>query len=192
MSGERDGGAVAQAWIALLAEDPEAASALAVARRTLAAGRGLGGLRRLRLLELAGRLPERARIETLLHESTQFYNPHKERCQVRLAAEEPVPLAAGERLVLVVERGGLRRGAAERWWLQQTGERIEVHEGIVWALRFADGADAERGAAELAELKDAAHGLFCNPHAQEYRLSGAEPPLPWLPRGRESTTRRRS
>ncbi len=186
-----DADSVAQAWVTLLAEDPEAVSALAVARRALAAGRGLAGLRRLRLLELRGRLPERAGLEELLHRSTQFYNPHKERCCVRLAAAEAAPVAADEQVVLVYDRGGLRRPAAERWWLQEAGERIEVHEAVAWVPRFSGGVDATRVAAQLAELKDMANGLFCNPNAQEYRLSGADVPVPWLSARRRPSSGRK-
>ena len=57
----------AQAWIELKADDPEAVSALGVARVHLPAGSTLAGLRRFRLFELAGVLPDRTRMEELLH-----------------------------------------------------------------------------------------------------------------------------
>jgi len=170
----------AQAWVMLFAADPEAVSALAVARRALEAGRALAGLRRLRLFELRGDLPPRGRLEELLHRSTQFYNPHKERCLVRVDSAEPAPFASGEQALLVFERGEARRPAAERWWLHETGERIEVREGVAWGLRFTEGAEAARATAELAVLTSLAGGLFCNPNAQEHRQSGADVPLPWL------------
>jgi hypothetical protein len=170
----------AQAWVALRADDPEAVSALAVARRALAAGRGLLELRRHRLFELRGDLPGRVALEDLLHRSSQFYNPHKETCVVRLLARDPAPLPAGVVAVLVSDRGGERRPAAERWWAHVTGTPIEVREGVAWALRFADGVDAAAAAAGLVEVRDAANGLLCNPHAQVYRGPVAVVPLPWL------------
>src|SRR5687768_212167 len=103
MARRREGEKVAQAWIALTAEDPEALSALGVARAHLAAGRRLRGLRRLRVMEVVGRLPARGSLEELLHRSTQFYNPNKERCSVRLAPSDPPPLEPGERAVLVID-----------------------------------------------------------------------------------------
>ena len=84
----------AQAWIEPRADDPEATSALAVARERLLAGRALEGLRRLRVIELSGVLPDRAALEGLLHRSIQFYNPAKERCTLRLDPLEPAPLEA--------------------------------------------------------------------------------------------------
>jgi hypothetical protein len=199
----------AQAWIELKADDPEAISALDVARRRLAAGARLIGLRRMRLVELAGDLPGRDRIEALLHDSIQFYNPHKERCTVRLAAREAPPLVLGERVVLVTEKGGERRMPAERWWKHETGRAVTVREGTAWLLRLledrdledrsagslGDGRDggasrvalrtrARAGAADearaLAVLRDARHGLFCNPHAQDARVAADVVPFPWL------------
>ena len=169
---------VAQAWIELRADDPEAVSALAVARAHLAAGRRLRRLRRLRLVEVAGRLPKRERFAALLHQSTQFYNPHKERCTIRMAEEEAVPLAVGERAVLVVERDGERRAAAERWWLHETGGAVEVREGAVWLL-LLEGGDA-RDVEDLALVRERRHGLLCNPHSQDLRVAGDSVPLPWL------------
>lgn len=175
----------AQAWIELRATDPEAASAFAIARADLEAGRTLESLRRFRVFELRGALPDAANITTLLHRSTQFYNPGKERCVVRAVPGDAAPLRDGETLVLVFERGGERRTAAERWWKHETGERVEVREGVAWALRFAPGADAEGLAADLAVARDRAHGLLANPHAQEWRpgrMEGSDgnPPLEWI------------
>ena len=188
---------VAQAWIELRSDDPEAVSALAVARAHLPAGRSLRGLRRLRLVELRGRLPARERLESLLHRSTQFYNPHKERCAVRMASADPPPLRAGERAVVVVDRGGARRGAAERWWLHETGVAVEVREGTAWALSF-DGDGAEQ-VEDLALVRGRRHGLLCNPHSQDCHVAGESVPLPWLgeaevppvavPRNRRGTTK---
>ena len=169
-----------QAWVELLAEDPEALSALAVARLHLPAAARLEAIRRLRVFELAGPLPARVTQEELLHRSTQFYNPHKERCTVRTRRAEPAPLAAGEHVVLVSERGGDRCYAAERWWRHETGYAVEVREGIAWALRFEPGAPAAGCVAELATLRDRRHGLLCNPHAQEARIAAGEIPLPWM------------
>jgi hypothetical protein len=171
---------VAQAWIELTSRDPEAVSALAVARAELEAGEGLEELRRLRVIEVCGPLPARARLEELLHRSTQFYNPNKERCTLRCEAHDPPPVAADSRVVLVTERGGDRLPAAERWWRGETGEKIEAREGVAWVLRFANAASAAGRAADLAVLRDRRHGLLCNPHSQHCRLSGAEVPLPWL------------
>uniref|UniRef100_A0A832I1S9 Uncharacterized protein n=1 Tax=Eiseniibacteriota bacterium TaxID=2212470 RepID=A0A832I1S9_UNCEI len=168
---------LAQAWILLHADDPEAVSALAVARAHLAAGRALAGLRRARLFELRGDLPGREELEDLLHRSTQFYNPHKERCLVRTSPEEPTPAAAGERILLVWERGGERRPAAERWWLHETGRRIEVREGVAWLLALEPGAPA-RAVEALAVVGDRAHGLLVNPHAQDHRATGPEGAFP--------------
>ncbi len=185
------GARLAQAWVSLKAEDPEAVSALAVARRTLEAGRGLASVRRFRLFELRGELPARERLEDLLHRSTWFYNPHKERCVVRLEAAEAAPLEPGEQAVLVAERDAGRRAAPERWWLHVTGLEVEVREATVWALRFEPGVDAGAAAADLAVLRDAAHGLRGNPHAQEHRLAGADVPLPWLAPARARVPGRR-
>ena len=52
MTGGRAGSI--QAWIERIGDDPEVFSALSVARSRLAAGRGLRGLRRARLVELEG------------------------------------------------------------------------------------------------------------------------------------------
>lgn len=183
-----------QAWIELLADDPAARSALEVARQRLAAGARLAGLRRLRLVELAGVLPARATIEALLHRSTRFYNPHKERCTLRAAADDAPPIRAGEHTVLVVERGDERRAPAERWWRHETGRSVQVREGVVWVLRFdaAAGTAGAADAASLAVLRDPQHGLFCNPHSQESKLAADRVPLPWLakvPRRRASPDR---
>ena len=170
-----------QAFVELRSEDPERTSALAVARERLAAGRTLEGLRRFRLFEISGSALEPAALAERLHGSTQFYNPAKERCVVRADAAEPVPAAHGEALVLVVERGGERRPAAERWWRHAAGERVEVREGVVWALRFAPGTDAAAAAGDLAVARDHAHGLLANPHAEEHRVvAGALPPCDWM------------
>ena len=174
-----------QAWIELRSEDPEATSAADVAARTLAAGRGLQRLRRLRLFELSGPLPARKAIEGLLHRSIQFYNPHKERCWVRTAVRDPVPVAAGEVAILVADREGERRVAAERWWEHQTGERIEVREGTVWVAAFAGGEPLARGGA-LAVARDRHSGLLCNPNAQWHRVAAGAIPLPWLSAGPEA------
>ena len=171
---------VAQAWVELISEDPEALSALDVARRRLDAGRALGRLRRVRLLELTGSLPPRDRLEALLHGSTQFYNPHKERCTVRLTGQDPAPLAAGEHAVLVFEKGGTRRPAAERWWRHETGDTVEVAEGTVWALTL-DAEEVSPDAIEdLSQVRGRRHGLLSNPHSQDYRVAEDRVPIPWL------------
>jgi hypothetical protein len=125
-------------------------------------------------------LPARPDQQEMLHRSTQFYNPHKERCTVRERSDEPAPPGAGECLVLVTERAGERRPAAERWWRHETGHAIEVREGIVWALGFEPGSDGAGGARDLARVVDRRHGLFCNPHSQEARVVAGAPPLPWI------------
>jgi hypothetical protein len=176
----------AQAYVELLAEDPEATSALAIARGRLAAGRRLRSVRRVRVFELTGPLPPRGDMEALLHRSTRFYNPAKERCTVRAAEREPAPFRRDEALVLVVDRGLERRPAGERWWKHETGEKVEVREGTVWALAFESGEDAAARARELAEVVDRRHGLFANPHFQDWRAGdGATPPWPWLERPRK-------
>lgn len=177
--------ALAQAWVELRAADPEAASAFAIARADLEAGRTLESLRRFRVFELRGELPDGAGITELLHRSIQFYNPSKERCVVRAGEGDPAPVRDGEELVLVFERGGERRTAAERWWKHETGEKVEVREGVAWALRFAPEADGATLAADLAVARDRSHGLLSNPHAQEWRPGRMEgssgiPPLEWI------------
>jgi hypothetical protein len=173
---------VAQAWVELKSDDPEAVSAFGIARARLAAGRALVSLRRLRLFELRGPLPAHGELETLLHRSIQFYNPHKERCHVRLAVSDPAPVAGDETLVLVTQRGDEERPAAERWWHQQTRSSIQVREGVVWALRFADGVDRGEATRELALLSDRHRGLLCNPHAQTMDVAVGPTPLPWMDR----------
>jgi len=175
---------VAHAWVALRAEDPEAASAFAVARERLEAAARLRGLRRFRVFELRGALPEGPELENLLHRSTQFYNPSKEKCTVRRAAESPSPVDAAEAVALVVERGGDRRAAAERWWRHETGSRIEVREAVAWVMRFEPGADAAALANELAVAKDRRTGLFCNPHAQAADVVAGPPTLDRWPAAR--------
>ncbi|TMQ71558.1 MAG: hypothetical protein E6K80_05195 [Candidatus Eisenbacteria bacterium] len=179
MAGRKESRRVAQAWIELAAIDLEAASALEVAHDQLAAGRRLQRLRRMRLIELEGRLPARERLESMLHGSTQFYNPHKERCIVRLSAGEPAPVASGEHAVLVVERAGDRRAAAERWWRHETGETVIVREGTAWLLTFENGA-GEAELEDLALVRERRRGLLCNPHSQECRWAKDAIPLPWL------------
>lgn len=180
MATKRPVARTAQAWIEILSGDPEAQSALAVARAHLPAGRALRSLRRVRLFELTGALPERAAVEDLLHRSIQFYNPRKERCVVRASRADPAPLMAGERVVLVFDRDGGRRGAAERWWTHETGHDIEVREGVAWVLAFEPGASAETATEELALLRGRRHGLLCNPHAQECRIGSGAVPLRWI------------
>ena len=169
-----------QAWIELLAEDPEARSAESVARTRLAAGSGLTALRRVRLIELRGPLPARRDVEGLLHRSIQFYNPNKERCHVRATARDPVPVRSGEVAVLVWDREGERRSAAERWWDHQTGARIEVREGTVWLATFAVDGDPGGQARRLAITSRRDSGLLCNPNAQEWRLAVDRVPLEWF------------
>ena len=170
-----------QCFIELRAEDPEAVSAFEVARARLAAGSRLRSVRRVRVFELSGVLPPRAEAEDLLHRSTRFYNPVKERCTLRASASEPAPFLPDEALVLVIDRGLERRTAAERWWKHETGAKVEVREGLAWALTFEPGADAARAATALAAVEDRATGLLCNPHFQDWRPGdGAAPPWPWL------------
>ena len=171
----------AQAYVELRTEDPEATSALAVARDRLSAGRDLVGLRRFRLFEIAGAAIDHATLALRLHGSTQFYNPVRERCVVRTDSSEPVPAGDDEALVLVFERDGERRAAAERWWRHDGGQRVEIREGVVWALRFAPGTDATARAGELAVTEGRARGLFANVNAEEYRVcAGSVPPLDWM------------
>jgi hypothetical protein len=174
----RAGGA--QAWVVLATLDPEATSALAVGRTHLAAGKGLRRITRMRVYELEGMLPERTALEALLHRSTQFYNPHKERCVVRASARDPAPVPDGAHVVLVSERGGERREAAERWWTHETGKRVEVREAVAWVLEFEPGVPADEHTRELAVLRDRRHGLLCNPHSQDHRIAAADIPLPWM------------
>jgi len=173
----------AQAFVELRAEDPEALSAMATASAHLAAGRALVALRRVRVFELSGALPGRADLAARLHGSTQFYNPARERCVVRAGETDAAPFGPDETLVLVLERSGERRPAAERWWRHETGERIEVREAVAWAMRFAPGEDALALGADLAVTRDRAHGLLSNPQFQDARVcAGPTPPLDWLSR----------
>lgn len=184
MTRKRVAARVAQAWVELLTDDPEAVSALAVVHAHLPEGRTLTSLRRGRLFEMCGALPGREEIQALLHRSIQFYNPHKERCVVRASAADPAPLAAEEHVVLVFDRGEERRAGAERWWRHETGKAIEVRESVTWVLSFAPSVRDVAGAAEqLTVLRDRRHGLLCNPHAQEHRLAVGEIPLPWMTSG---------
>jgi hypothetical protein len=177
-----------QAWVELRSEDPEALSAAGVAERRLAAAQGLTGLRRLRLYELTGPLPARRSVDTLLHRSIQFYNPHKERCWVRAGMRDPIPAQPGEVSILVGDLGDERRPAAERWWEHQTGERIEVREGVAWLATFAADGDPATRAADLAVARDRHHGLLCNPHAQWHRIAAGKVPLPWFETTEGSTS----
>ena len=180
-----------QVWIEPIADDPEAISAREVAVRTFASGRGLKGLRRMRLVEITGALAEPEEVRKHLHESTQFYNPHKERCHVRWSAGDPAPCSAGEHAVLVLERGGDRREAAERWWRHATGEAVKVREGVAWLVT----PEAESGAAALMEelviVRDRRHGLLCNPNAQERREAKGVIPVPWLVAARRARGERK-
>jgi hypothetical protein len=173
---------VAQAWIELKADDPEATSALSVARAHLPVGARLAGLRRMRLVEIAGALPGREQVESLLHHSTQFYNPHKERCAVRMTSADAAPLEVGEHAVLVVDRAASRRAAAERWWRHETGENVEVREGTAWVVRLMvhPSHRLETDLEDLALVRGRRHGLLCNPHSQDCRLAEDLVPLPWL------------
>ncbi len=170
----------AQAWIESIADDPEAISAFAVARRTLAAGAGLAGLRRARLIEIDGALPGRAELAARLHDSTRFYNPHKERCHLRITESDPPPFGAGEAAALVFDRDGERRTASERWWKRVTGTAVKVREGTAWIAAAASGRSAEEVLGELLEVTDLRHGLLVNPHAQDFRPPRAVIPLRWF------------
>lgn len=181
--------ATAQAWIETIADDPEAVSALEVARRRLPAGAALAGLRRARLIEIEGPLPDGPALAARLHDSTRFYNPHKERCHLRVTLEEPAPLRPGEAAVLVWDRDGERRGASERWWKRVTGSTVRVREGTAWIASAVPGHAAEDVLQDLVELTDRQHGLLCNPHAQESRRAGVDVPLRWFqsrPRARRT------
>jgi hypothetical protein len=156
-------------------------SAFAVARAGLTSGRDLVELRRARLVEIAGSGRPREQVEALLHGSTQFYNPHKERCVIRMAPADPLPCAPDARVLVVWEHGGVRRPAAERWWRHETGEAVEVREATVWMLRFEPGADAEAALRDLGSLRDARHGLLCNPWSQGMSAGAVNAALPWIP-----------
>lgn len=169
--------AVLQAWITLRADDPEAVSALGVARQ---ADARLSELRRTRLIEIRGSHKSVAEALALLHASTQFYNPHKERCVLRDRDSAPLGSATQAGRVVVWERGDERRAAAERWWRHETGESVEVREATVWELACQPAAAAPAVVAELARVRDARHGLLCNPWSQEHRVLDAAEPLPWI------------
>ncbi|MEO5617541.1 MAG: hypothetical protein ABIS67_07195 [Candidatus Eisenbacteria bacterium] len=173
---------VAQAWIETISEYPEAVSAFGVARRALGTT-GLQSLRRARLIELEGALPPAAEVAERLHGSTRFYNPNKERCHLRMTDADPAPLEPGERAVLVFDRGGERREAAERWWKRATGTPVRVREGTAWIVAATAPGEGDAMIEGLIELKDARHGLLCNPHAQEYRRAGDPVPLAWFASG---------
>src|SRR5262249_1961956 len=132
-------------------------------------------------------------VAALLHRSTRFYNPAKERCTLRASERDPAPFAAGEALVLVVDRGLERRPAGERWWKHETGTKVEGREAIAWALACEPGEDGAARAAELAEVRDRRHGLFANPHFQDWRPgSAAALPWPWIERPRRRPKEDRS
>lgn len=170
----------AQAWIESIADDPEAVSAFAVARRTLEAGAALAGLRRLRLIEIEGVLPDAGPLAARLHDSTRFYNPNKEHCHLRVAETDPAPFSAGEAAALVFDRDGERRVASERWWKRVTGTSAKVREGTAWIVSAAPGHSAVDVLSALLEVRDARHGLFCNPNAQEFRGPVTVAPLRWF------------
>ena len=181
----------AQAWIESIADDPEAVSAFAVARRTLEAGASLAGLRRMRLIEIEGVLPDAGALAARLHDSTRFYNPNKERCHLRVEDASPAPLAAGEAAALVFDRDGEERVASERWWKRVTGSAAKVREGTAWIASATPGHSALDVLAALLEVRDARHGLLCNPHAQESRGPATVPPLRWFA-SRPASRRKRS
>lgn len=170
---------IAQAWILPVSDDPEAVSALGVARRFLGAT-DLRGLRRARLIEIEGDLPPAAELASYLHDSTRFYNPNKERCHLRLSNSDPVPFGPGERAVLVFDRGGERREGSERWWKRTAGGRVRVREGTAWIVEGADAAASVLWLDALTEVRGAGRGLLCNPHAQESRRAGDAVPLGWF------------
>ena len=169
-----------QVWIEPIGDDPEAISAFEVARRTLPAARGLKRLRRMRLVEITGALALPDEVREHLHESTQFYNPHKERCHVRWTAQDAAPCAPDEVAVLIHERGGERRGAAERWWRHATGDAVRVREGVAWLVTPETESGARALMEELVLLRDRHHGLLCNPNAQDRREAKGAIPVPWL------------
>ena len=110
---------------------------------------------------------------------------------MRANAAAPAPFRAEESLVLVLDRGLERRPAAERWWRHETGGKVAVREGTAWALTFEPGEDSARSAASLAAVTDRRHGLFSNPHFQDWRAgTGASPPWPWLTKKLASRTRK--
>ncbi|MFN8588091.1 MAG: hypothetical protein U0704_09865 [Candidatus Eisenbacteria bacterium] len=174
-------------FVELRAADPEAVSALQVARAHLEGGAALTGLRRWRVFELRGELPEPAELAARLDRSTQFLNPAKERCTIVTGPGDRNPFAPHEAGVLVFDRGGERRPAAERWWRHDGGARIEVREGVAWGLAFAGVADAA-GVERVAVTTSRARGLLCNPHSQEWRWTpaGEAPPTDWIS-GRKTT-----
>lgn len=180
----------AQAWIRLRTDDPAAVSAHGIVQRELAGGRKLRTLSRWRLFELTGALPRRETLEERLHASTQFYNPHKEACIVRVDDADPAPVGPGAHAILVLDRDDERRPAAERWWRGETGKRVTVREGVVWVLEFEPGVEGATETESLGVVQDRRHGLFCNPHAQIARFTDSEVPLPWITAtSREGATR---
>ena len=181
----------AQAWIESIADDPEAVSAFAVARRTLEAGAALAGLRRMRLIEIEGALPDGESLAARLHDSTRFYNPNKERCHLRVTEADPPPLVAGEAAALVFDRDGEERVASERWWKRVGGTAAKVREGTAWIVSAGPGHSARDVLAQLLEVRDARHGLLCNPNAQEFRGPVTEVPLRWFA-SRTASGRKRS
>jgi hypothetical protein len=176
----RAGAPAAQAWIELRSDDPSAVSALGIARTRLAAGNGLSGLRRWRLIEIQGRLPEPGALAARLHASTWFYNPHKESLVLRTLERDPAPLPPGWQALLVLERDGTRREAAERWWRHAFRSKVQVHAGTVWGLGFEPGIDASVAASELLSVTDHLHGLFANPHAEWSAHANDGIPLGWI------------
>jgi hypothetical protein len=169
-----------QVWVEAIADDPEALSAFEVARRTLPPALRPKALRRMRLIEIAGVTGTSEELRARLHQSTQFYNPHKERCHLREAVEEGTPAAEEERLVLIHERGAERRTAAERWWRHATGDAVRVREALVWLVTPEVEESGDALLAELVDVKDRRHGLLCNPNSQDRALGTGAVPLPWI------------
>jgi hypothetical protein len=82
--------------------------------------------------------------------------------------------------VLVWERGGARRPAAERWWRHETGETVAVCEGVVWALRFAVGTDAAERCASWRRHAISGTDSSRTGSRRNIGVQDQAPPLAWI------------
>ena len=154
--------------VELRAEDPEASSALVVARERLDGGARAAraaALPRVRAARRAAGDATSSRSGCTARRSSTI--PAKERCVVRAGGRRsPSPVAGRARRSCWSSSAAASAGAAaERWWRHETGARVEVREGVVVgaAVRAGRGR-ARRSARSWRWRATARHGLFCNPH----------------------------
>jgi len=153
-------------YVTLRVPDPAAQTALGALARLLGAA-APRGLERGRVWLCAGSW------EALDADEGVWHNPNKERL-VRWRPGRPGgfgPPGAGERWVLVRERGSRPEARALRLLaergLDTSGKLLGAQ---LWRLEFEPGESLDARAAEVAEVRDAAHGLLVNPHSQAFRV----------------------